>query len=224
MTQFNMKPYIAEKAKVGLLFFLKIVDRVCSLWLYKTLYKFPLGKYIDVVVDHDMRGMRFLPIPCPQFVYHKRFGELQAEYAKLSGNAPAKGKISRKEEITFIQYQIFFYSHALKLIVEFDNMQGCIDFLNKNGFEGTREEIINAVTGELMGLKSNLDDLEAMEKAENPDKPQTEKQKISRADYSKTIAVANKNGYPITYKTSVGDFINALNLQREEVARLNSKK
>jgi hypothetical protein len=221
MIQFNLKPYIAEKAKVGLLFLMKVVDKVCSLWLYKTLYKFPLGKYIDVVVDHDMRGMRFLPIPCPQFVYHKRFGELQEEYAKLSGSAQKEGRVSRKEEITFIQYQIFFYSHALKLIVDFDNMQGAIDFLNKNGFEGTREELINAVSGELMGLKSNLDDLEAMEKAENP---QTEKKKISRADYSKTIAVANKNGYPITYKTSVGDFINALNLQREEVARLKSNK
>lgn len=219
--QFKLKPYVAEKAKVGLLFFIKLTEKICGLWLYKTLYKFPLGKYIDVVVDHDFTGMRFLPLPCPRFVYLKRFGELQAEYAKLAGNAEHKGKVNRQNEITFIQYQIFFFSHALKLIVDFDNMQGCIDFLNKNGFEGTREEIINAVTGELMGLKSNLDDLMALEKI---DTPKTEKQKITRADYSKTIAVANKNGYPITYKTSVGDFINALNLHREEVARLNSKK
>jgi len=217
----NLKPYLAEKAKVGLFFLQKKSIQFFSLFLYTSLYKLPLGKYIDVVVDGMYKSLRIVPIPCPQYAYIYVYGKLHEEYAKLAGNAEYKGRVSRQDEITFIKYQLFFYSHALKLIVAHDNMTGAIEYLKQNGFEGTREELINQVTGELMGLKSNLDDLEHLEKQTNP---QTESKKITRADYSKTIAVACKNGYYVDYQTSVADFIHILATQKEEFTRLNSKK
>jgi hypothetical protein len=41
-------------------------------------------------------------------------------------------------------------------------------------------------------------------------------------DYSKVILVAGKNGYQITYKSSVADFISAMQLQKEEISKLQS--
>lgn len=216
----NIKPYLAEKCQVGLLFLSDKLIKFFSIFMYQTLYKMPLGKYIDVVVDKNFKSLRRMPFPCPLFAYLAQFGKLQVEYSELSGNKEYQSLNNRRAEITFIQYQIFFYSHSLKLIIDSPNSTGALEFLNKNGFEGTIEEIANALSGELMGLKSNLDDLEALEKSNAP----TTAVKVTRADYAKTIDIASKNGHYIDYKTSVGDFIHKLSNQKEEISRLNNKK
>jgi len=64
-------------------------------------------------VDGTYKSLRIVPIPCPQYAYIYVYGKLHEEYAKLAGNAEYKGRVSRQDEITFIKYQLFFYSHAL---------------------------------------------------------------------------------------------------------------
>ena len=216
----NIKPYLAEKCQVGLLFLRDKLIKFFSIFMYQTLYKMPLGKYIDVVVDKNFKSLRRMPFPCPLFAYLAQFGKLQVEYSELSGNKEMQGRITKQDEVNFIKYQIFFFSHALKLLLSGKVDEDVKEFFSKNGFEGSTEEIANAVSGELMGLKSNLDDLELLLKAETPQ----DTGKVSRADYSKTIAIANKNGYYLDYKSSVADFIHILGLQKEEISRLNKKK
>lgn len=220
MIDTKIKSFLTNMCKKGLLFLNNALYRTLSGVLYLNLYKLPLGVYIDIIVDKEYKKLSKYSIPVPKNVLFRCFNDLQQNYTTLARSAEYKTMASRKEEMQFLQYKIFFYSHAVKLMTDFDNTEGCIKFLNENGFTGTREEIAQAVIGELMGLKSNLDDLEALDAV---DKKPEEKHEVSRGDYAKTIAVANKNGYSVSYDTSVGDFINILNLQREEIARLTKK-
>ena len=216
----NLKPFLTNVCKKGLLFTNDTVYKVVSGLLYTNIFKLPLGVYIDMIVDKNYRKLSRYRLPIANRALLRCFNDLQQDYAKLARSAEYKSVSNRREEIQFLRYKIFFYSHAIKLMVDFEETEGCIKFFNDNGFTGTKEEIGEAVISELLGLKSNLDDLEALEAAEV--KP-AEKHEVSRSDYAKTIAVANKNGYSVSYETSVGDFINILNLQREEIARLTKK-
>lgn len=216
----KIKSFLTNMCKKGLLFLNNVLYGVLVKKLYTNLYKLPLGLYIDVIIDKDYTLLSKWHFRVPKSILLRCFNELQQDYAKLAQNVKYKTVTARKEEIQFLQYKIFFYSHAVKLMVDFDNTEGCIKFLNENGFTGTREEIAQAVIGELMGLKSNLDDLEALEALEAVDEKHDRKRDVSRSDFARNIASSK---YPITYDTSVGDFIDIRNLQREEIARLTKK-
>ena len=216
------KLYLVIKKLVGLFVLNERVLKLCQRNLHTDLYKLSLRKYISITVEDNLKVLRFLPIPMPKSAYVIAFNTLQKQYAKLADNKTYAGHVTRQQEKNLIKSQIFFYSTALKLIHDFDNAEGSIDFFNKNGFTGTKDEIMQQVSDELMGLKSNLDDMEALDEANKKDEGGKDIKKVTREDYSRTILVANKNGYNITYKSSVADFIHTMSLQKEEIKNMNS--
>ena len=187
--------------------------------LYLSLHELPLGNYISIVVDGNVKAVKkkrgFVPRP----VLIRQINELQKQYSEMSDQKIYEGFVTRNQEKDLMKAQIFFYSTALKLIVDFDNMKGAIDFFNENGFFGTKEEIANQVLAEVKAIKSRLDDMELIDKAQQAD---NKKEKITREMYSRVILVAKKNGYDINYESSVADFITAMHLQKEEIKNLEN--
>ena len=218
MKNANIKSYRVIKNLVGLLLLNQYSEKIYRKNLYLSLYDMPLGNYIRLTVDGDLRQLSKTNRKIPQAVALKVFAELQKQYSDMSDNKVLEGQITRQSEKDYLKTQIFFYSSALNLIHNFDNMDGAIVFFNNNGIFGSANEVQNQALAEVKALKSKLDDLEALDKANSEDV----QKRVTREDYSKVILVAGKNGYHITYKSSVADFISAMQLQKEEISRLQS--
>lgn len=219
MKQTIKKLYHSTKQMIELFLSNKYFSGLYRKNLYLSLYELPLGNYISIVVDGDFKAVNKKRSFVPRPALIRQINELQKQYSEMSDQKTYEGYVTRNQEKDLMRAQIFFYSTALKLIVDFDNMKGVIDFFNENGFFGTKEEIANQVLAEVKAIKSRLDDMELIDKTQQTD---NKKEKITRELYSRVILVAKKNGYDINYKSSVADFITAMHLQKEEIKNLEN--
>lgn len=184
---------------------------------YNTLHKLPLGRYIDCVCDENYRALLVYNIPYSNKVLKALFDTLQQEYIKLSGNKEYSAKKAVIDDINDMKLKLYLYSNALQILEEYDDMQGAIQYLNSEGFNGTREQIIKRVTAEIKAMNIQCETKEAQLRVENQ---QEDKKKATREDYDKTILATNKNGYHIDENTTVAKFIIAMQMQREEAKRM----
>lgn len=210
----TIKGFFVEKYNKAFLFF---TDTLFRYFLYTSLFDLPLKRYIDVAVDGNYRKLLKVPFFAPLRLYRTVYSELIEEYIVLSGNASLKAEQERAEDENDLKKKIYLFSVGLAVLVEFDKIDGIIAYFEKEGFSGTSEEIAKSVDAELKVMKMELDAVEKL-------KPPAPKEKTTRADFSKTIAMACKNGYVASYDMSVADFIQTLNLQREEIKSLERLK
>lgn len=186
---------------------------------YTTLHKLPLKYYIDCVVDNNLRSLLRYNIPYSNKLLRALFEELQKEYVKLSGNKEYSAKKAAIDSLNDMKVKLYLYSNALQLISDYDDMQNAMQYLNDEGFKGTREQVIKRVTAEIKIMSIQVEAKESAMRVDNP----TENKKVTREDYARTIIATNKNGYKVDYDTTVADFIVALNLQKEESKRMEQQ-
>jgi len=186
---------------------------------YTTLHELPLRNYIDCVVDNNLRSLLRYNIPYSKKLLQALFEELQKEYVKLSGNKEFSAKKAAIDSLNDMKVKLYLYSNALQLISDYDDMQNAMQYLNDEGFKGTKEQIIKRVTAEIKIMGIQIEAKESAFRVENP----TENKKVTREDYARTIIATNKNGYKVDYDTTVADFIVALNLQKEEGKRMEQQ-
>ena len=186
---------------------------------YTTLHELPLRNYIDCVVDNNLRSLLRYNIPYSKKLLQALFDELQKEYVKLSGNKEFSAKKAAIDSLNDMKVKLYLYSNALQLISDYDDMLNAMQYLNDEGFKGTKEQIIKRVTAEIKIMGIQIEAKESAFRVENP----TENKKVTREDYARTIIATNKNGYKVDYDTTVADFIVALNLQKEEGKRMEQQ-
>ena len=206
----RIKGFIVDIYNKAFLFF---TDKIYRNFLYLTLYDLPLRNYIDVAVDGNYKKLRKLKLPVPANVYKSVYSELLEQYMKLSGNDSLKSEQERQEDETQLRKKIYMYSVGLSVLVQFDKVEGIMGYFESEGITGTAEQVAKRVDAELKVMNIELEGIEKL-KIQNP------KEKTTRQDFSKTIAMANKNGYNVAYDMSTADFIQCLNLQRDEIKSL----
>ena len=210
----TIKGFFVEKYNKAFLFF---TDTLFRYFMYTSLFDLPLRNYIDVTVEGKYRKLLKLPILAPVKVYKAVYAELIEEYMQLSGNTSLKAEQERAEDESDLRKRIYLYSVGLSVLVQFEKNDGILAYFKTEGFEGEMEEVARRVDEELKVMNMELQAIEKL-KIVSP------KEKTTRADFSKTIAMACKNGYNVTYGMSVADFIQTLNLQREEIESLKRFK
>ena len=206
----RIKGFFVQNYNKAFLFFTDIIYRK---FLYTSLFELPLKNYIDVAVDGNYRKLRKISLPVPMKVYKDVYSDLIEQYMELSGNDNLKAEKERQEDENDLKKKVYLYSVGLSVLVQFEQTDGIMSYFENEGIAGTVEQVAKRVDAELKVMKIELEGLEKL-KLQNP------KEKTTRQDFSKTIAMACKNGYNVHYEMSTADFIQTLNIQREEIKNL----
>lgn len=213
MRYIKLKDFFVDLYKKVFVFF---TDTIFRKMMYNTLFKLPLLNYIDIVVDGKYNKLLKVPIIAPKSVLMSMYSSLIEEYILLSENNDLSAEKARQEDEEYLSKKIYLYSVGLATLVEFKEATGIVDYFISEGYSGTNEEIAKQVDSDLKVMNIELLGIKKL-------RVETPNVKTTRKDFEKTIIMANKNGYTIDRNGSTAAFIQALNLQREEIINLETK-
>ena len=180
---------------------------------------FKMHRYIDIVVHNKLSALKKIPIYIPKAYLFAIYGTLQTQYIEISKDSKIKAKIKRKEHLETLKakYNILVTCGTVLSILP-DN-KDVLDFLQRSGISGV--DMLKRIKAELKSLQSKIENLQEMEKKDMADEKKSEP--LSEAYYVRIFALLNKHGYKAGMDMSVVDFIETMNIYKQEIEENNKQ-
>ena len=180
---------------------------------------FKMDRYIDLLVNNNLNALRKYKITYPKSVLFGVYSNIQQQYVELSKNKEITAKMKRKQrkDILIKKYNLLIACGTV-LSVQPEN-QDVLEFLNSNSIKG--DDMLKRIETECKVLQSKIEELQSFDEQEKSKEKKSEP--LSEAYYSRIFALLNKNGYKADRNMSVLDFIETMNIYKQEIEENNKQ-